>query len=79
MSESMGCFGVFTKVLPVATSEVSLLVPFEGSGIQSHIKRTDFLCSLGFESHRYSGTRDEINTPGMEMETGLMHVINRLE
>ena len=47
--------------------------------MRSHVKRTDFLCSLGFELHRYSGTRDEINTPGREMETGLMHGINRLE
>ena len=59
----------------VATSKVSPLVLFEALGVQRREKRAIFFfTSLGFESHQYSGARDEINTP--RMETGLMHGIN---
>ena len=45
----------------------------------SHKERSNFLCvftSLGFESHRFSGAKDEINMPGIE---GLTARINRSE
>ena len=57
-----GIAGILTFMC-VTTAEVSPLVFFEASGIQSCDKTTNFFhvfTSLGFELHRYSGTRDEI-------------------
>ena len=71
-----GIAGILTFT-HVATSNVSSLVFFEALVKQSRDKRTNFFCvftSVGFESHQYSGTRDEINTP--RMETDLMRGIN---